>query len=60
VAEVNTWGGLTDEYEVEVLPTTLQQYGLSMKDVFSAIEKTMTTLALASSIMKPSNLLFVA
>ncbi|MFA7337410.1 MAG: CusA/CzcA family heavy metal efflux RND transporter [Candidatus Obscuribacterales bacterium] len=39
VAEVNTWGGLTDEYEVEVLPTTLQQYGLSMKDVFSAIEK---------------------
>lgn len=38
VAEVNTWGGLTDEYEV-VLPTTLQQYGLSMKDVFSAIEK---------------------
>jgi len=39
VAEVNTWGGLTDEYEVEVMPTTLQQYGLTMKDVFSAIER---------------------
>ncbi len=39
VAEVNTWGGLTDEYEVEVKPTTLQQYGLTMRDVFAAIEK---------------------
>jgi len=39
VAEVNTWGGLTDEYEVEVKPTTLQQYGLTMKDVFAAIDK---------------------
>lgn len=39
VAEVNTWGGLTDEYIVEVTPTSLQQYGLTVKDVFSAIEK---------------------
>jgi cobalt-zinc-cadmium resistance protein CzcA len=39
VAEVNTWGGLTDEYEVEIAPTLLQQYGLTLKDVFSAIEK---------------------
>ncbi len=39
VAEVNTWGGLTDEYEVEITPTLLQQYGLTLKDVFSAIER---------------------
>lgn len=39
VAEVNTWGGLTDEYIVEVEPTTLQQYGLTIQNVFSAIEK---------------------
>jgi cobalt-zinc-cadmium resistance protein CzcA len=39
VAEVNTWGGLTDEYEVEIAPTLLQQYGLTLKDVFSAIER---------------------
>jgi heavy metal efflux system protein len=39
VAEVNTWGGLTDEYIVEVDPTALQQYGLSIQEVFSAIQK---------------------
>ena len=39
VAEVNTWGGLTDEYEVEVTPTMLQQYGLTLKDVFGAISR---------------------
>ncbi|MBU6450724.1 MAG: CusA/CzcA family heavy metal efflux RND transporter [Cyanobacteria bacterium REEB67] len=39
VAEVNTWGGLTDEYEVEIAPTLLQQYGLTLNDVFEAIAK---------------------
>jgi len=39
VAEVNTWGGMTDEYEVEIAPTLLQQYGLTLKDVFGAIER---------------------
>jgi cobalt-zinc-cadmium resistance protein CzcA len=39
VAEVNTWGGLTDEYEVELSPITLQQYGLTLADVFQAIQK---------------------
>ncbi|MBS2006776.1 MAG: efflux RND transporter permease subunit [Cyanobacteria bacterium SZAS TMP-1] len=39
VAEVNTWGGLTDEYEVEITPTLLQQYGLTLKDVFSAVAR---------------------
>ncbi|HEY9679410.1 MAG TPA: CusA/CzcA family heavy metal efflux RND transporter [Drouetiella sp.] len=37
VAEVNTWGGFTDEYIVTIEPTRLQQYGLTMQDVFSAI-----------------------
>jgi len=39
VAEVNTWGGLTDEYEIEIAPNLLQQYGLTLNDVFKSIER---------------------
>ena len=39
VAEVNTWGGFTDEYVVTVEPTRLQQYNLTIQDVFSAIRQ---------------------
>ena len=37
VTEVNTWGGLTQEYEITINPSRLQQYGLTLKDVFNAI-----------------------
>jgi heavy metal efflux system protein len=39
VAEVNTWGGFTDEYVVTVEPTILQQYDLTIQDVFNAIRQ---------------------
>jgi cobalt-zinc-cadmium resistance protein CzcA len=38
VAEVNTFGGTTQEYVVSILPVKLQQYGLTLKDVFEALE----------------------
>lgn len=38
VTEVNTWGGFTREYVVTVIPARLQQYGLTLKEVFTAIE----------------------
>ena len=37
VNEVNTWGGETRQYQVEVDPVGLQRYGLSLRDVFERI-----------------------
>lgn len=37
VTEVNTWGGLTQEYVITIIPSRLQQYGLTLKDVFTSI-----------------------
>ena len=39
VAEVNTFGGNTQEYVVSIFPVKLQQYGLTLQDVFDALEK---------------------
>lgn len=39
VNEINTWGGLTQEYQVTVYPERLVQYGLTIQDVFTALEK---------------------
>jgi cobalt-zinc-cadmium resistance protein CzcA len=39
VAEVNTFGGLTQEYVVVVYPAKLQQYGITLNEVFSALRK---------------------
>lgn len=39
VTEVNTWGGYTQEYVITIIPARLQQYGLTLKDVFTAIER---------------------
>ena len=38
VAEVNTWGGFTDEYLVSIAPSKLQLYALTIKDIFDALE----------------------
>jgi len=38
VAEVNTWGGYTDEYLVAILPAKLQLYGIAIKDVLDALK----------------------
>ncbi|MCS6953925.1 MAG: CusA/CzcA family heavy metal efflux RND transporter [Bryobacterales bacterium] len=37
VNEVNTWGGETRQYEVEVDPVLLERYGLSLRDVFERV-----------------------
>jgi heavy metal efflux system protein len=37
VNEVNTWGGETRQYQVEVDPVKLQRYALSLRDVFERI-----------------------
>jgi heavy metal efflux system protein len=39
VAEVNTFGGLTQDYLVSVLPTKLQQYNITLQEVFGSLEK---------------------
>jgi cobalt-zinc-cadmium resistance protein CzcA len=39
VAEVNSWGGLERQYQVIVSPELLVKYGLTLKDVFSALEE---------------------
>lgn len=39
VAEVNTFGGNTQEYVVSIFPVKLQQYGLTLQQVFDALER---------------------
>jgi cobalt-zinc-cadmium resistance protein CzcA len=38
VAEINTWGGLTDEYLVSINPSKVQAYGITLQDVFTALQ----------------------
>ena len=39
VTEVNVWGGLPKQYQVLVDPAKLVAYGLSLKEVFEAVER---------------------
>lgn len=39
IAEVNTFGGETQEYIVTISPVKLQQYSLTVQDVFDALRK---------------------
>jgi cobalt-zinc-cadmium resistance protein CzcA len=39
VNEVNTWGGETREYHVEVDPARLQRYGLTLRSVYDRIRE---------------------
>ena len=39
VADINTWGGLTRQYEVQVDPGKLRAYDLSLRDVFHRISE---------------------
>lgn len=38
VNEVNSWGGDTKQYVVEVNPSALQRYGLTLRDVFQRVQ----------------------
>lgn len=37
VSEINSWGGETKQYTIEVDPTSLLRYGLALHDVVSAV-----------------------
>jgi heavy metal efflux system protein len=37
VNEINTWGGLTREYHIEVDPVKLQRYGLVLRDIYNQV-----------------------
>ncbi len=39
VNEVNTWGGETRQYQVEVDPVSLRRYGLSLREIFERIRE---------------------
>ena len=39
VTEVNVWGGLPKQYQVVVDPAKLVAYGLSLKEIFEAVER---------------------
>jgi len=39
VVEVNTWGGFLKQYEVALNPEKLKAYGISLLEVFDAVEK---------------------
>ncbi len=39
VNEVNTWGGESQQYQIEVDPIRLQRYGLSLRDVFERVRE---------------------
>jgi heavy metal efflux system protein len=39
VSEINTWGGLTRQYQVMLDPGRLRSYGLSLRDVYSRLKE---------------------
>jgi cobalt-zinc-cadmium resistance protein CzcA len=39
VSEINSWGGLTRQYHVIVDPRQLDRYGLSLRQVYNAVEE---------------------
>jgi len=39
VVEVNAWGGLAKQFQVEVIPEKLLAHGISLPEVFEAVEK---------------------
>ena len=42
VSEVNTWGGLTKQFQIIVDPALLAQYGLTLHDVALRVEENNT------------------
>ena len=45
VSEVNSWGGLTRQYEVTVDPARLEKYGLSLRHVYASIASNNTSFS---------------
>lgn len=38
VVEINSWGGLLKQYEVAVIPEKIKSFGISLMEVFEAVE----------------------
>lgn len=58
VADVSTFGGLLKQYEVAVQPARLQAYGLTLADVYDALEKNNQNAG-GAYIEKGPNVLFI-
>ena len=54
VSEVNSWGGLTQQYHVIVDPRQLEKYGLTLRQVVQRSPTTTRRSAAASSSIAPS------
>jgi len=39
VVEINSWGGYLKQYEVSIIPSKIKSYGISLMEVFDALEK---------------------
>ncbi len=39
VADINTWGGLTQQYEIQADPAKLRGYGLTLRDLFERVRE---------------------
>ena len=45
VSEVNSWGGLTRQYQVVVDPARLEKYGLTLRQIYAAIASNNTSFS---------------
>jgi cobalt-zinc-cadmium resistance protein CzcA len=45
VSEVNSWGGLTRQYQIVVDPASLEKYRLSLRDVYEAVAANNTSFS---------------
>jgi cobalt-zinc-cadmium resistance protein CzcA len=39
VADINTWGGITQQYEIQADPAKLRSYGLTLRDIFERVRE---------------------
>lgn len=59
VAEINSFGGELKQYEVAVNPNRLKAMGVSITDIFTALEKTIKTPEVLILIKSRMPILFV-
>jgi cobalt-zinc-cadmium resistance protein CzcA len=45
VADINTWGGLSRQYEIQAEPAKLRSYGLTLRDIFERVRDNNTNFS---------------
>jgi heavy metal efflux system protein len=45
VADINTWGGLSFQYEIQAEPAKLRSYGLTLRDIFERVRDNNTNFS---------------